>query len=84
MYYFKEKSITILVAIVSTMLSAVLLTGAILSLNYVSSAQARLGMIAGFTILFAASIGILTSARRPEIFAATAAYDSLILPCLPL
>lgn len=86
MYYFKEQSIAVLVAIFSTLLSAVLLIGAILSLKFVTSAQARLGMISGFTILFASSIGLLTSsiglltsARRPEIFAATAAYDSLVL-----
>ena len=74
MYYFREQSIAILVAIISTLLSAVLLIGAILSLNFVTSAHARLGMIAGFTMLFAASIGLLTSARRPEVFAATADF----------
>lgn len=79
MYYFKEQSIAVLVAIFSTLLSAVLLIGAILSLKFVTSAHARLGMISGFTILFASSIGLLTSARRPEIFAATAAYGPLIL-----
>lgn len=74
MYYFTESWISTFVSIFSILLSALLLIGAILSLYFISSPNARLGMIAGFTTLFAASIGALTSARRSEIFGATAAY----------
>jgi hypothetical protein len=74
MYYFNEGWVSTLVAMFSILLSALLLIGPILSLYFVTSPRARLGMIAGYTILFAASIGALTSARRSEIFGATAAY----------
>jgi hypothetical protein len=33
----------------------------------------KLGLIALFTIIFAASVGLLTNARRAEVFGATAA-----------
>ena len=42
----------------------------------------RLGLIATFTTLFAASVGLLTNARRAELFAATAAYVYLPLVSL--
>jgi uncharacterized membrane protein YqjE len=62
------------VVIFSILLSAFLLIGAIIGLYIVQSPKARLGMIAAFTILFALGVGLLTNARRPELFAATAAY----------
>ena len=36
-------------------------------------------MIAGFTILFALSVGLLTSAKKAEIFASTAAYAAVLV-----
>jgi putative Mn2+ efflux pump MntP len=62
------------VVIFSIFLAAFLLIGAIIGLYIVQSPKARLGMIAAFTILFALGVGLLTNARRPELFAATAAY----------
>lgn len=40
----------------------------------VTSPDWRLGLIATFTTLFAGSVGLLTNARRAELFGATAAY----------
>jgi hypothetical protein len=57
----------------STALAALLLIGAILVLYKVQSPDLRLGLIALFTALFAASVGLLTNARRAELFGATAA-----------
>jgi len=36
-------------------------------------------MVALFTSLFGAIIGLLTNARRPEIFASTAAYTAVLV-----
>ena len=36
-------------------------------------------MIAGFTVLFAASVGLLTNAKRAEMFASTAAYAAVLV-----
>ncbi|KAI9807353.1 MAG: hypothetical protein M1833_000096 [Piccolia ochrophora] len=72
-HYFPEETISSIVTVISILLAAVLLIGAIASLYFVKAPNARLGMIAGFTSLFAASVGGLTNARKAEVFAATAA-----------
>jgi hypothetical protein len=38
-----------------------------------------LGLLTVFTLLFAGSIGLLTNARRAEVFAATAAYAAVLV-----
>lgn len=53
--------------------------GAIYSLYYVRSEQKRLAMIAGFTTAFAMSVGLISNARRSEIFAACAAYAAVLV-----
>lgn len=53
--------------------------GAILLLRLLERETAQLGLIAMFTVLFAASVGVLTNARRVEIFAATAAYAAVLV-----
>ncbi|KAF2496386.1 hypothetical protein BU16DRAFT_509404 [Lophium mytilinum] len=71
--YVSETKVTIFVTILSTIMSAILLVGAIVSLYIVTSQKARLGMIGGFTVLFAVTLVLLTNARRAEVFGASAA-----------
>lgn len=54
-------------------MSAFLLMGAIVALYLVKNMAKRLGILAIFTSVFAGSIGLLTNARRAEIFGSTAA-----------
>lgn len=77
-YYYSERRVQLVGAVVSTLFSAVLLIGAIVCLSAISdrSLGLRTGMIVLFTCLFAAVVGLLTNARRAEIFGATAAYAS--------
>ncbi|KAI1035442.1 hypothetical protein LB504_006080 [Fusarium proliferatum] len=70
---FDERSITIAVALVNILIAMVLLVGSISSLYYVKSGPAILGTICGFTILFGLSVGLITNAKRAEIFAGSAA-----------
>ncbi|KAI1650134.1 uncharacterized protein F4817DRAFT_356862 [Daldinia loculata] len=56
-----------------------LLLGAIVLLSLLTQKNAQLGVIAMFTVLFAASVGVLTNARMAEIFASTAAYATLLV-----
>lgn len=67
------------VAFISTVIAAILLIGAITSLYFVTNSGAKLGMISGFTVLFAIGVGLLTNAKRSEIFAATAAYAAVLV-----
>lgn len=74
-YYFPAKRMVWVVAGLSILISALLLLGAILSLYYIPATfmGRRLAVIGVFTVAFAASVGMLTNAKRGEIFATTAA-----------
>jgi Family of unknown function (DUF6594) len=75
MYYFPAKRVVWIVATLSIVLSALLLLGALLAFYFIPTTRMgkRLAVIGVFTVVFAASIGVLTNAKRGEIFAATAA-----------
>jgi hypothetical protein len=73
MAYIPEKRVARFVTIVSILITVVLLFVAILALYYIRSATTKLIMIGVFMLLFAASVGLFTTAKRSEVFAATAA-----------
>ncbi|CZR64985.1 uncharacterized protein PAC_14885 [Phialocephala subalpina] len=77
--YTSEKAISRFVAILSTILAAVMLFGAIISLYAVKSEKALLGMLSGWTASFAACVGLLTNARRDQVFGATAAHAAVLV-----
>ncbi|KAI9375788.1 hypothetical protein BJX61DRAFT_539519 [Aspergillus egyptiacus] len=62
---------------ITAMLSSVFPTVAILILYLVDSMFARIGLIIGFTALFAFVLSMFTSTRRVEVFAATAAFAAV-------
>lgn len=71
-----EKSISNIVAIISSLLAAILLIGSITNLYFATTDAVKLGLVAVFMV-FALSVGLMTNARRAEIFAATVAYVML-------
>ena len=73
MYYYPVERVALIVGIISVLISAALLVGAIMTLHFVKPIGARLGLVGVFTTLFAASITLLTHARRVEVYGATAA-----------
>ena len=77
--YVSERRLRAVVAILNVLIAAVLLFGAILTLYYVTDEQKRLGLIAGYTIAFAICVGLVTQARRSEVFAACAAYAAVLV-----
>ena len=58
----------------SILLAVILLVGAVVALYLVQSNLKRFELIGGFTALFAVAVGVLTNAKRGEIFASTTAY----------
>ncbi|KAI3588004.1 hypothetical protein IWW34DRAFT_601883 [Fusarium oxysporum f. sp. albedinis] len=76
---FDERSVAITVATINIIFAIILLVGPITSLSYVSSRAAVLGMICTFTALFAISLGLMTKAKRAEIFAGSAAYTAVLM-----
>ncbi|VUC34359.1 unnamed protein product [Clonostachys rosea] len=77
--YASESRIEAFVLCLSTILAALLLIGAIIVLYKVPSPDLKLGLVGLFTVLFAASVGLLTNARLAEIFGATAAYAAVLV-----
>jgi hypothetical protein len=71
--YASGQAISSVISYLSTVLAALMLIGAILVLYKTRSDDLKLGLLALFTILFAASVGLLTNAKRAEVFGATAA-----------
>jgi len=67
------------VAAISMIIAALLLIGATVALHLIKNDKARLGMIAGFTFLFALSMLLLTNSRKAEIYRATAAYAAALV-----
>ncbi|ORX94882.1 hypothetical protein BCR34DRAFT_608126 [Clohesyomyces aquaticus] len=79
MYYFPESTIKHIVSFLSVLLAAALLVGAITSLYFVKKASSMIGLLAAFTTMFAGSVGLLTNARKVDIYAATAAYAAVLV-----
>ena len=63
-------------------MAGVLLVGAIISLYFVTGPEVRLGLLTMWTVLFAFSVSVLSTASRSELFAATAASDNLPISCM--
>lgn len=75
LFYYPQRRVQTAGAVISVIFSSMLLLGAIVCLLLVAdqSVNVKVGMIVIFTCLFALVIGLLTNARRAEIFVATAA-----------
>ncbi|KAL2071330.1 hypothetical protein VTL71DRAFT_12565 [Oculimacula yallundae] len=77
--YLHEPSLAILVAVISSIMAAVLLFGSIASLYFVRKPYSSLGMLGGWTVIFAICVGWLTNSRRDQTFTATAAYCAVLV-----
>jgi hypothetical protein len=53
--------------------------GAVVNMYLVTKASTRLWLIGAYMTGFALSLTLLTNARRPEIFGATAAYAAVLV-----
>lgn len=74
-----EYRINAVVAAINVIVVAGLLFGAIFNLYFVKNEKSRLGILTVYTIVFSASIAVLTDARRAEIFGAAAAYAAVLV-----
>jgi hypothetical protein len=80
--YVPEQRVKIFVTVFSVIAAAAFLIGAIVGLYVVKDPRTQLIMLGGFTIGFAGALGLLTNARRQDVFAATAAYRPFLFPHL--
>ncbi|ERF75969.1 hypothetical protein EPUS_01335 [Endocarpon pusillum Z07020] len=72
-----QDAILRITSVIALALSSILPLCSILILNTVHKVSVRLGIVAVFTVLFSLSLGLVTGARRVEIFAAAAAYAAV-------
>ncbi|KAF2627697.1 hypothetical protein BU25DRAFT_310050, partial [Macroventuria anomochaeta] len=75
---YRNSHIVRTVATLDLILATVLRVAAIVTLYLVSSPEAKLGLVAMFTLLSAASVALCTNAKRAEVFAATASYAAVL------
>lgn len=83
LYNYSDGAIAKISALVATVLSSVLPIAGVIVLYFVENTLARIGIIAGMTALFSLCLALLTSAKKSEIFAATAAYAITFVCCIP-
>jgi FtsH-binding integral membrane protein len=76
-----EARLRLTVTIITIVLAFALLFGAIYHLYSIApnNNKLKLALIAVYTILFAASVGLVTNASRGEIFGACAAYAAVLV-----
>ena len=77
--YYSEHMVQRIITAVSVIGATLLLEVAIVALYFVTDNHVRFGLIALFTGLFAAALGLLSNARRAEMFGATAAYAAVLV-----
>lgn len=64
----------------SVVIAAILLIGPIAALYRAKDVPLRLAIMSVFTVVFAAFVGLVTNARRAEIFGSTVAYIRPFMP----
>ncbi|KAK5691675.1 hypothetical protein LTR97_011672 [Elasticomyces elasticus] len=81
MYFYSDEKIERVVSVLAVVLAAVLLIGGIAALDWVATERkgTRLGILAAFTTSFAILVGLLTSAKKTELFMATAGFTAVLV-----
>jgi uncharacterized membrane protein len=76
-----EARLRLTVTVITIMLAFTLLFGAIYHLYSTApnNNKLKLALIALYTMLFAACVGLVTNARRAEVFGACAAYAAVLV-----
>ncbi|CAI6341445.1 unnamed protein product [Periconia digitata] len=80
-YYYPPRRVQMLSYSVSVIFCGILLVGAMACLGAIErrSWKLRIAMVSVFTGLFAVVVGLLSGARRAEVFGATAAYAAVLV-----
>jgi hypothetical protein len=71
--FVSHRKVDATVSLISMLTAILFLLGALWGLYAVADAAAQMIMLSAFTISFGGALGLLTNARRQDVFAATAA-----------
>lgn len=63
----------------NVLLASGLMIGAMILLKNIKTDGPRLAIVSVFTMAFAAGVGLLTNARRSEVYATTAGYAAVLV-----
>jgi len=74
LYHYRDSNLKVISHLVGVILASLIPAASIFTLYYVTHMVARLGIILAFSALFSICLALFTTARRVEIFGATAAY----------
>lgn len=77
--FFELQTAKRFVTLVGIVGATLLLDAAIVALYLVTNDRIRFALIAIYISLFAVSVSVLRDAKRPEMFAATAAYAAVLV-----
>jgi hypothetical protein len=79
LYHYRKGNVRAISHLVGILLASLIPAASIFTLYFVPHMTDRLGVIVAYSALFSICLGVFTTARRVEIFGATAAYVSLLL-----
>jgi hypothetical protein len=79
LFYVSEWKISRFVTFLGIAVATLFLIGAMWALWGEKNFVKKLAIVTGFVALFGLWVGLLTSAKRTEIFAATAAYAAVLV-----
>ncbi|KAJ3547765.1 hypothetical protein NM208_g1334 [Fusarium decemcellulare] len=77
--YYSARRVSRLVTLVTVIAASLVIQAAIVALYLIKNEVLRLGMIAVFTSVFAASLALMTDGRRTDIILATAACAAVLV-----
>lgn len=77
--YISERRLQVFVVVINIILPSALLFGAIYHLYNVTNAKTKLALVAVYTIAFAVCVGLVTNAKKSEVFGACAAYAAVLV-----
>ena len=75
--HYEDATVYNITRIFCILISSLLPSASVVVLYFVEHLIDRLGIIMGFSLMFSFSLALFTSAKRVEIFAATAAFASV-------
>jgi hypothetical protein len=74
MVQYSHTNILLVTSTFAMSLSSIVLVMSIVALNAIGSTPNRIAAMEGFTLVFSVALGLMTSGRALDIFAASAAY----------
>ena len=77
--YYSDKGVRYAIILIGITAATISLEAPIVALHFAGNDNLRFGLIAVFSVIFAAAISFLSNARLVELFGASAAYAAVLV-----